>query len=204
MSQTIIPKSVTHLIAKGVNKTYVVEENSSLKLDIIDISPNNTKVTMKILIKNYSECNLNIYILDEKYTKNIDIKIIHSSNSVSNTMVKAIASNYGNIKLNLVNIAEKNTVNIEQNQTVDGILFDETSNIDVTPSMLIDTNVIKASHAVNIGNVNPEQLFYLMSRGISKTKAILTILNGMFSGLKTTESNSNLYNKVTKTLKKMI
>jgi Fe-S cluster assembly protein SufD len=137
-------------------------------------------------------------------TKELMVQIVHDSNTYSNVNVKTFCSNGGVIKLNLTNTAPKNKEKIEQNQIIDGVVFDELSQIHVTPSMLIDTNVIKATHAVNIGNVNPDQLFYLMSRGVSKSKATVMILKGMFSGLAHVKTTQNLYNKAITFLNKMI
>lgn len=41
---------------------------------------------------------------------------------------------------------------------------------DANPILLIDENDVVAGHAASVGRVDPLQLFYLMSRGISQKK----------------------------------
>ena len=42
---------------------------------------------------------------------------------------------------------------------------------DANPILLIDEDDVKAGHAASVGQVNAEQVHYLMSRGITKEEA---------------------------------
>ena len=44
------------------------------------------------------------------------------------------------------------------------------SESDANPILLIDEDDVEAGHAASVGRVDPEQLYYLMSRGISQKK----------------------------------
>jgi Fe-S cluster assembly protein SufD len=117
----------------------------------------------------------------------------------------AFASQYGNVNINLVARAKRGATNIITNQTIDGVIFDNNANIKVTPSLIVDTNSIKATHAVNIGNINPEQLFYLMSRRMTRSSATNLIIKSMFNDLHNIElSKINIYNYVTHALSSML
>ncbi len=48
----------------------------------------------------------------------------------------------------------------------------------VLPQLLIDENEVEASHAASIGQIDPEQLYYLQSRGLSEIEAIRLIASG--------------------------
>jgi Fe-S cluster assembly protein SufD len=50
------------------------------------------------------------------------------------------------------------------------------------PSLEILENDIKAGHATTVGKVDDQELFYLMSRGLSKIKARDLIIQGFLSG----------------------
>ncbi|MDR1991693.1 MAG: SufD family Fe-S cluster assembly protein [Mycoplasmataceae bacterium] len=195
---------IIFLVEANSTKTYHVKKNDSLSLIAVDLIDKSTNSRLLVNLEEYAECQIEVFILNNGYAKNIQIEIIHHSFVNSNTIVKALSAHRGETKINLINKTPPNTKKITQNQIVDAILFDQTSRIIVTPSMLIDTNIIKASHAVNIGNINPEQLFYLMSRGVSKSKAITTILQGMFISLMKNSSTNDLYNKALTVLKRMI
>jgi Fe-S cluster assembly scaffold protein SufB len=158
------------------------------------------------LVESNTRLDAYIYSLNDGYNKHIKVEIHHESSCVSNFTIKALVSSHSQTQIDLVSIASRNTKSIEANQTVDGILFGDLANINVTPSMSIDTNIIKSSHSVNIGNINPEHLFYLMSRGIDKKSATTIILDGMFDEIKRAHDKKaqDLYNNIVLTLGKMV
>ncbi|UOF91615.1 Fe-S cluster assembly protein SufD [Fodinisporobacter ferrooxydans] len=49
---------------------------------------------------------------------------------------------------------------------------------DAIPMLLIDENDVKCGHAASVGKINAEQLYYLMSRGISREDAEKLIIFG--------------------------
>ena len=51
------------------------------------------------------------------------------------------------------------------------------------PSLQIEANDVKASHGATVGQIDEEQLFYLMSRGLSREHAEELIVNGFFEPL---------------------
>ncbi|HCB63797.1 MAG TPA: Fe-S cluster assembly protein SufD, partial [Fusobacteria bacterium] len=42
---------------------------------------------------------------------------------------------------------------------------------------------VKCSHGATIGSINEEQLFYLMSRGVTRNEAKLMLINGFLNDL---------------------
>jgi Fe-S cluster assembly protein SufD len=52
---------------------------------------------------------------------------------------------------------------------------------DANPILLIDENDVMAGHAASVGQVNPDQVYYLMSRGISRQEAERLIIHGFLS-----------------------
>jgi Fe-S cluster assembly protein SufD len=68
----------------------------------------------------------------------------------------------------------------EQNDRM--IVFDKASRADAIPMLLIDENdVERCGHAASVGKLDPNQIYYLMSRGISEVKATEMILWGYLS-----------------------
>lgn len=59
------------------------------------------------------------------------------------------------------------------------LLSDQARN-DAIPALEIDEDAVRAGHAATAGQVDEEQLFYLMSRGISRGKALEVIVKGFF------------------------
>ena len=52
---------------------------------------------------------------------------------------------------------------------------------DANPILLIDEDDVTAGHAASVGQVNEEQIYYLMSRGISRRKAEQLIIYGFLA-----------------------
>ncbi len=64
------------------------------------------------------------------------------------------------------------------------------------PSLQIDTNDVKASHGSTKGQVDEEQLFYLMSRGISREEAEQLIVQGFLMPVMMRITNAELRGKI--------
>jgi Fe-S cluster assembly protein SufD len=52
---------------------------------------------------------------------------------------------------------------------------------DANPILLIDEDDVTAGHAASVGRVDPVQLYYLMSRGISKAEAERLVIHGFLA-----------------------
>ena len=48
------------------------------------------------------------------------------------------------------------------------------------PSLKIDANDVKASHGATVGQINEDNMFYLMARGLSRQEAERLIVEGFF------------------------
>ncbi|WP_062233113.1 Fe-S cluster assembly protein SufD [Fictibacillus sp. FJAT-27399] len=66
--------------------------------------------------------------------------------------------------------------NGEQTERV--LMLSEKARGDANPILLIDEDDVTAGHAASVGRIDPIQLFYLMSRGISKAEAERLIIHG--------------------------
>ena len=63
-------------------------------------------------------------------------------------------------------------------QTNRNLILNEGARADTIPFLEIETAEVKCSHAGAVGRVDDEQLFYLMSHGISEEEAGKLIVNG--------------------------
>lgn len=69
--------------------------------------------------------------------------------------------------------------NSEQTERV--LMLSEKARGDANPILLIDEDDVTAGHAASVGRMDPIQLFYLMSRGISKKEAERLIIHGFLA-----------------------
>ena len=66
-------------------------------------------------------------------------------------------------------------------QSNNGIVLGETARLDANPLLLIDEFDVEASHGAAIGKIDDEQLYYLMSRGLTLSAAERLIISGFLS-----------------------
>ncbi|HSX58259.1 MAG TPA: SufD family Fe-S cluster assembly protein [Candidatus Saccharimonadales bacterium] len=109
------------------------------------------------------------------------INITHSAaNTYSNTLIKSVLTEqarggfYGLVK---INHGAKNTDTYFRE---DALLLSKEAKAEAIPSLEIDENEVKAGHASTVGPVDPEQIFYLTSRGVAVEEAKRMIVAGYF------------------------
>ncbi len=97
-----------------------------------------------------------------------------SSNIVSKSICKdgGIASYRGLVKIH------KGCINSKSSVKCEGLMLDNKSVAKTFPSMDVEEKDIEVSHEASVGSINEEQLFYLMSRGLSKEEATKMIISG--------------------------
>lgn len=64
------------------------------------------------------------------------------------------------------------------NQESRVLMLSEHARGDANPILLIDEDDVEAGHAASVGRVDPEQLYYLTSRGISQKEAERLVIHG--------------------------
>jgi len=68
------------------------------------------------------------------------------------------------------------------------------------PILEIEADDVKASHGATTGQINPEQVYYLQSRGFSEEEARDTIIEGFFTSLLSRIKDEKIRDKVTEGL----
>lgn len=61
-----------------------------------------------------------------------------------------------------------------------GMILGKDARADAIPGLEIETNEVKATHSASVAQINDEQIFYLMSRGMSEDEAKKLIIVGFF------------------------
>ena len=62
-------------------------------------------------------------------------------------------------------------------------MLDNESKAITIPSMIVSENQVEASHEASVGKIGEEQLFYLMSRGLSEKEATKMVVLGFMEPL---------------------
>lgn len=72
----------------------------------------------------------------------------------------------------------KNAERVKCNVRCDALILDEQSRSDTYPTMQVGEDNVRIGHEASVSRIDAEQLFYLMSRGLSEIEATSLIVNG--------------------------
>ncbi len=108
-------------------------------------------------------------------------KAIHLAPDTSSTIVNKSVSKDGG-KTNFRGFVKifPGAINSKSHTKCDALILDENSNSGTIPQLDIDENRVNVGHEATVGKVGEDQLFYLMSRGLTESEAVTMIVNGFF------------------------
>lgn len=120
-----------------------------------------------------------VAVSSDENKQNIDVLIIHQApNTIGDMTNIGIANKKGKIVLNGVEKIEKGMKQANAFQTLKGIITSDQAIVEVNPILLIDEFDVKAGHGATIGKIEEDQLYYLMSRGLTQKESEKLIING--------------------------
>ena len=185
--QVVMNKKEVTLNINGDNKLFVLDDNKKINIFL------NDNASLKLVLNNEKKENGNSIIITQKNKTNIEvidifvgvndlkeeiITNIEGNDNNSKIIIKVVGEN-GNIEvLEQIN-AKEETLNNTASEHLKGLCCGGT--IKTLPNMEISTNNIVANHFVTISSYNEKELFYLMSKGLSKDNAKMLIKKGFLN-----------------------
>lgn len=178
-----------------INTSFYLLRFNELNYKSLENNTNKNELTlnMYLLQQDISVSALNVAINESGKLQNQNLNVYHlHEDTVSNFNTYAIANN--NSILNIKNIGRinKGCVRCDLKQKTKGIIVDTYSNIEADPALIIDENDVLASHGASIGAIDPEILYYLMSRGLTKDDAEKLVIEAYVSPYFKDYSETNL------------
>ena len=106
-------------------------------------------------------------------------KVVHVAPNTSSQIVsKSISKGHGRSTYRGLLKVNKGATNVKSNVRCDALLLDEASRTDTYPYIEIEEEDVEIGHEATVSKVGEEQLFYLMSRGLSESEAYTMIVSG--------------------------
>ncbi|MGH3033953.1 MAG: Fe-S cluster assembly protein SufB [Gaiellaceae bacterium] len=106
-------------------------------------------------------------------------KAVHVAPHTSSTITsKSISKNGGRASYRGLLEVAKGAVGSRSKVVCDALILDEESRTDTYPYIRIDENDVDVGHEATVSKIGEEQLFYLMSRGLSEAEAAAMIVSG--------------------------
>jgi len=111
-------------------------------------------------------------------------KAVHAANHTSSVITAksiskdgGVASYRGLLKVN------EGLHDVRSRVVCDALILDETSRSNTYPYMEINSDDVSIEHEARVSRISEDQLFYLMSRGMSEQEASLMIVSGFLDPL---------------------
>ena len=112
----------------------------------------------------------------------ISVVIRHTAGRTrATTKLLGVADGTANIKIAGKIIIEENCKDCESFLTERVLLLSPKAHAEVIPDLEIKNNAVRCSHAASISYIPAEQVFYLMSRGLTETEAKAAIAEAFLS-----------------------
>lgn len=143
-----------------------------------------SKATMKYpacILKgdNSSGTCITISVADHNQQQDSGARMIHiGKNTKSNILSKSIAKNGGNATYRGEVKIKEEAENSEALIKCDTLILDAKSKSDTFPTNINENNNSSLIHEATVSKISEDNIFYLMSRGISREKAIELIMLG--------------------------
>jgi Fe-S cluster assembly protein SufB len=111
-------------------------------------------------------------------------KMVHfAPNTTSKIVSKSISKGGGRASYRGLVKVYKGSKGVKSNVVCDALLLDPKSRSDTYPSIEIDEDDVTIGHEASVSKVGEEQLFYLMSRGLSEQEATGMVVAGFIEPL---------------------
>jgi Fe-S cluster assembly protein SufB len=124
---------------------------------------------------------LSIAFAGEDQHQDAGAKMVHFAPDTTSIIVsKSISKDGGRTSYRGLVKVYPDAHNVKSSVKCDALLLDEASRSDTYPTMEIDEKDVTIEHEATVSKVGEEQLFYLMSRGLTEAEATTMIVNGFF------------------------
>ena len=194
---------VLRAVYLSMKKTITVRKNEDLFLPLIWTGEEQNLSYEVLLAEENAKIKLYMILVGkDSDLVNINIRIVHQKPStISNVIVRGVLEDNSSVDFyGLVKIDKGSKLS---NAWLGAhlLLLSKSASGRAVPSLEILENDIKAGHATTVGKVDEREIFYLMSRGISRKKARDLIIQGFLAGFLNEFPNNFQKDQVLKSLK---
>jgi Fe-S cluster assembly protein SufB len=111
-------------------------------------------------------------------------KMVHCAPNTSSRIIsKSISKNGGRSSYRGLVKIQKGAVNCRSNVVCDALILDPASRSDTYPYIEVEEKNVAIEHEASVSKIAEEQLFYLMSRGLTEAEASAMIVTGFIEPL---------------------
>lgn len=114
----------------------------------------------------------------------IDTRVTNlGRHSVGHILQHGVIKDHATLTFNGIGHIIKGAKGADAQQESRVLMLSDKARGDANPILLIDENDVTAGHAASVGRVDPEEMYYLMSRGIPKAEAERLVIRGFLGSV---------------------
>jgi len=175
-----LPESVVDLSIRRAS----LANDARIEWIIGDLNNGNTLSVTKSDLKGNGSTSDSKLITVGTGSQNMSITthaVHYGLSSESEMETRAVMRDSATAIINGVTKIEKGATKANGHQTERVLMLSPKARGDANPILLIDEDDVKADHAASVGRVNEEQIYYLMSRGVTREAAERLIIRGFLT-----------------------
>ncbi len=134
----------------------------------------------------------------DRHVDCVNIVTHAAPNTRSRQTARAIASDISRVIFNSKVIVNAGANNSDSKQSCRGLLLSPNAEIDTRPQLEIHADEVKCAHGATTGRLDPDMLFYLLSRGLDRETAqsllVYAFLADVLTGMSVSSTRSAIEN----------
>ena len=132
-----------------------------------------------------SHANLKVVALSSgRQVQGIDSRVTnYGQHSVGHILQHGVILERGTLTFNGIGHIIRGAKGADAQQESRVLMLSDKARSDANPILLIDENEVTAGHAASIGQVDPEDMYYLMSRGLDQATAERLVIRGFLGSV---------------------
>jgi Fe-S cluster assembly protein SufD len=108
---------------------------------------------------------------EERHVDCVNVVRHGAKHTTSRQTARAIASGNSRVIINSKVVVDAGASKADSQQSLRGLLLSPTAEIDSRPQLEIHTDEVKCAHGATTGRLDPNMLFYMLSRGLDRDTA---------------------------------
>lgn len=119
-----------------------------------------------------------------RQVQGIDTRVTnYGKHTVGHILQHGVILERGTLTFNAIGHIIKGAKGADAQQESRVLMLSDQARSDADPILLIDENEVTAGHAASIGQVDPEDMYYLMSRGLDQETAERLVIRGFLGAV---------------------
>jgi Fe-S cluster assembly protein SufD len=165
-----------------------VQQHEGSKYSALNLQLNGAWIRSDIEIEmngRYAECELNgLYTVDHGRQNDVHVNVLHHAPECrSRQHYKGLLLGKGRAVFDGKIVVDREAQHTDAHLSNDNLMLSDDAEVDTKPQLVIYADDVKCGHGTTVGQLDPEQLFYLRSRGIGEADAQRFLCQGFASDI---------------------